>query len=241
MEWTSPDASVLVINLARRPDRLASISEQLRARRLPFHRIDAIDARDLPSDTDTRLVPIGHVACARSHATALHHIAEGTPDFCLVLEDDALLHPDLDWPALIDFLPTVMEAHSIGLLQLGYISMFDPLQSLPRFIARRLAERHHEVIETESSGKGLRIVQDDFRAGSHAYLVRRTSARALFGFNEPVARAVDDFFTDLSHSGAVGRGWHIARLSSSAAEQQSRVGKANTSDSDVNHPWRNPR
>lgn len=84
---------ILVINLARRPDRLALMRGQLDALGLEFERVDAVDgkAADLGPGTDL-ITPIER-ACAFSHRRAWARFLESGESHCLVMEDDVLVSP----------------------------------------------------------------------------------------------------------------------------------------------------
>ncbi|MFG1373060.1 glycosyltransferase family 25 protein [Xanthobacter oligotrophicus] len=84
---------ILVINLARRPDRLAFMRSQLDALGLAFERIAAIDGQQEDVGPGTDLITPVEIACALSHRKAWQRfLASGEP-LCLVLEDDVLIAP----------------------------------------------------------------------------------------------------------------------------------------------------
>ena len=95
---------VLVINLARSPERLAAIGAQLEELNIPFERIDAFDGRSLSDDfieqvspahvvkkTYHRALSKAEVACSLSHKKAWQQIIDDGLDFGVVLEDDVEL------------------------------------------------------------------------------------------------------------------------------------------------------
>lgn len=84
---------ILVINLARRPDRLAFMRSQLDALGLAFERIEAIDGQQEDVGPGTDLITPVEIACAMSHRMAWQRfLASGEP-LCLILEDDVLIAP----------------------------------------------------------------------------------------------------------------------------------------------------
>jgi glycosyl transferase family 25 len=94
---------IYLINLERRPDRLAAMTHQLERFGLSFERIDAIDAKAVDAEElDSAFVPDGPLgmlspgdrACTLSHFLALRRIAEGDADHAVILEDDILLAED---------------------------------------------------------------------------------------------------------------------------------------------------
>jgi glycosyl transferase family 25 len=95
---------VLVINLARSPQRLKAIKEQLDAINVSFERVDAIDGKNLSDDEMESVSPAGivsrsyhrqlskaEVACSLSHKKAWQRILDDGIDFAIVLEDDVEL------------------------------------------------------------------------------------------------------------------------------------------------------
>ena len=89
---------VYVINLDRRPDRWATISENLARLDLAAERITAVDARALPPQSAK--IDLGAVACARSHAIAMTRLLDSSAPASLILEDDVEVATDT--PALLE-------------------------------------------------------------------------------------------------------------------------------------------
>ena len=96
---------VFVINLDRRPDRWAIMSEQLEQLGIEATRIPAVDARLLAAqekweqDTNGNTLgwnaDIGAVACAFSHRKTFRAFLDTGEPAALILEDDAALAPDV--------------------------------------------------------------------------------------------------------------------------------------------------
>jgi len=84
---------VMVINLDRRPDRLAFMRANLGAAGIPFERIAAIDGATLPPVTSSP-VPIGEIACHKSHRLCWESLVASGDKLGLILEDDLLLSRD---------------------------------------------------------------------------------------------------------------------------------------------------
>jgi glycosyl transferase family 25 len=87
----------LVINLKRSAERMRFQETQLQALGIEFQRIDAIDAKEMPSEIYTknasqwqRPLRKSEVACCLSHAAAWEAVLK-KQEPCLILEDDALL------------------------------------------------------------------------------------------------------------------------------------------------------
>lgn len=161
---------ILLINLERRPDRLAFMAAQLDALGLPFERIDAVDGRAIDLGPPTKLVTGVERACGLSHRKAWRRLLESGAERCLVLEDDILLSPEL--PAF-----------------LAEGTHFPPGADILRLETRR-ARTH--------MGPGTRLGRSRFRAhrilsthhGCGGYMLTRAfaarAARDLTQFAEPV-------------------------------------------------------
>lgn len=104
---TLDDILILVINLDRSPERLASIAAQLDQQGLRWQRISASDGRTL-SMTDASLLDVesfrrkhgkeplpGELGCYLSHVRAIDEFLAGPQQVVMVLEDDVQLGPDL--------------------------------------------------------------------------------------------------------------------------------------------------
>ncbi|MDI4658612.1 glycosyltransferase family 25 protein [Xanthobacter autotrophicus] len=84
---------VLLINLDRRPDRLAFVRNQLDALEIAFERIEAIDGKAVDVGPGTDLISPVERACAFSHRKAWMRFLESGESHCLILEDDVLVAP----------------------------------------------------------------------------------------------------------------------------------------------------
>lgn len=88
---------VVVINLAKRPDRMAQIKAQLDAHKITFERFEAIDAEELGIT--------GVQACALSHRGVIEQYKNAGNVF--IFEDDAQLNSNFEqlWDVFIANLP----------------------------------------------------------------------------------------------------------------------------------------
>jgi glycosyl transferase family 25 len=91
---------IFVINLARRPDRLAAMAAQLDRLGLAFERFDAIDAQTAdparlgaPFAAHGAMADLtpGDKACTTSHTHLWRRIADDPDNYAVILEDDVLL------------------------------------------------------------------------------------------------------------------------------------------------------
>ena len=84
---------VYVINLDRRPDRLATITRDLDRLGLEFERVAAIDARD--AEFHGLHLTKGEAACALSHCAALHMFLDTDHAAAMIMEDDITVSSDV--------------------------------------------------------------------------------------------------------------------------------------------------
>lgn len=170
-----------VINLARASERLARISAHLASLGITPERVDAVDGsvltpRDIRAAADrlrfhllhTRRLQPAELGCALSHRRVYEQlIADGTPR-ALILEDDAVLHPERLAAAIAGF------------------EEIDPAE--PRI--HLLAARHRDHIPAE----GLHPIRPP-AAFATAYLITAAAAARLRAANTPVFTLADDWLT----------------------------------------------
>lgn len=102
-----PTIPIIVLNLERDTDRLKHIKEQLDTLELPYLRFSATDKLSLTEKdrklysqrlallSCTRELSDGEIACALSHIRIWQGIVEMKQPFTLILEDDAVLMPEI--------------------------------------------------------------------------------------------------------------------------------------------------
>ncbi len=106
MNQTLDNVKLYYINLDRSPERRAAIEKQAEEHGIHIERIAAIDGRTLDSATLTRYdskrrkkeyihdLSINEHACILSHLKAMETFITSDSEFLVILEDDAVLHPD---------------------------------------------------------------------------------------------------------------------------------------------------
>lgn len=106
MEPSLDNVKIYYINLDRAPERRESIERQAKEHGITIERITAVDGRTLDSATLTRYdsmrrrkeflndLSINEHACTLSHLKALETLIASKADYGIILEDDAILHPD---------------------------------------------------------------------------------------------------------------------------------------------------
>jgi len=179
---------ILVINLARQPERLARMERQFRALGLTFERLDAVDRKTAPADLFDRnfakggplgAVGSGDMACTLSHRKAWRRALELDAPATLILEDDVELSEAL--PALVangDWLPA--SARFVKLDRMG-------TETRKILLGRKLS--------TPIPGRELRRLYSRHLGGA-GYVVTRAGAAAAVEASEIFSMPVDHFLFD---------------------------------------------
>lgn len=179
---------VYVINLARRPDRLAEVTAHLAGRGIDFTRIDAVDAR---SATEAELAaaapdfgPVGPMstatrACTASHLKAWRTFLQGDAGHALILEDDVELSEDI---ALI----LADDAWIPDRARLVKIEKYNADRGSNLLVSRR-------AWPMPAPGRSLHVLYFK-HVGSAAYIISRAGAEAgvalAGGFTVPIDHAL---------------------------------------------------
>ena len=119
-----------VINLSRRPDRLAVIGGALDRMGLEWHRVEAIDGAaadpahleaEFGQGAASRLFPatVGDMACSLTHQRLWNVIASARAEAAIVLEDDAHLSEAFATLLTCD-LAGLMKRHGMGVMKLEF-------------------------------------------------------------------------------------------------------------------------
>lgn len=142
-----------VINLDRSPHRLAAISAQLSAMRIDFARFSAVDGAAIDPETAPDFHPTLYrkrhgkrpagreIGCFFSHLGVMRAFLETPAEFCLILEDDAVL--DDTMPSVLAHLADAARDWDVAMLYGNYDAMPQPLRQLGRghelvgFLARQ--------------------------------------------------------------------------------------------------------
>lgn len=160
-----------VLNLDRHPDRLARMTQQATDAGIGFERIPAVDASLLSDRAMDALVapngpiprmPKGARACTASHIDMYRRFLKTDADYALILEDDAMLSPDLG-------------ADVAGLVQDGDFDILNLNRQTPRGAVKKLVVGR----------QGRQVAGFDVRrlAGIHygtaGYLISRHAAQVV--------------------------------------------------------------
>jgi len=218
---------VQVINLARRPDRLARISAQLQKAGLNFEVQVAVDGQ--LETQEPKFLSKGAVGCWKSQVNAMRRIVEAKAQFGLILEDDAVFSPVVN-DRFLSQMTDLMNRNQIDILQIGFIDWRNKISitsGVLEFVIALLKSRGTK------DPSGVRFVLGDFLLTAHAYIVNRRLAEALSEtFPGPPLLAWDDYLQILA-KGQMQRGIRIARLLKSVASQESYQVEGLKKDSDI--------
>ena len=218
---------IQVINLAKRPDRLALISAELNKAGLSFETQVAVDGQTV--EIESKFLSKSEIGCFKSHVNAMGRQVEAGAQFSLILEDDAALSPVINEKFLSE-MTKLMIRNQIDILQIGFIEHFYSL-SIKRGILEFLIELLKGRGQKDVSG--MRFVLGEFRAGAHAYIINNRLAEGISStVNEPPLIPWDGYMQSLA--GQLGRGEiRVARLVKSVVAQASRLSPDSKVDSNI--------
>ena len=168
---------VYIINLARRPERMRFMQEQLDRTGAAYERVDAVDGDRLPKEERTKAVNgfrwwcsqgytarAGEVGCALSHRKALAKVVEaGLPCAC-IMEDDVTLGE-------------------------GFC---DALESAERFVTSEAYARVVLMTPCEAA-KGEGIVRIPWARSTGCYVMNLEAAKKLLAVTSPLTSTIDDW------------------------------------------------
>jgi GR25 family glycosyltransferase involved in LPS biosynthesis len=222
---------IQVINLKRRSDRLARISAQLEKAGLNFEVQVAVDGQLETHEPKflTEFLSKGAIGCWKSHVNSMRRIVEAKAPFGLILEDDAVLSPDVN-DRFLSEMTDLMKRNQIDILQIGFLDWRNPItirSGTLEFLIALLKQRG-----TKDSS-GVRFVPGEFRDSAHAYIVNARLAEAISEtFPGPPLLPWDDYIWILAKSKNQ-LGIRIARLVESVALQESYQDGWLDQDSDI--------
>lgn len=223
------DSRLLIqaINLVRRPDRLIQISAELERAGLNFEIQVAVDGK--LENSQSEFLSGGQIGCWKSHLNAMRKLGETDSQFSLIIEDDAVLGPEVNEEYLSEMLE-LMERNQLDILQLGFIEHLYTVSIRPGVLEFLIALLKGRGTKDSS---GTRIVLGDFRWGTHAYIINRRFAHAICDvISEPPLIPFDAWLGLMAQS-QTDRKMRIARLAKSVVSQASHSSKESVIDSDV--------
>jgi GR25 family glycosyltransferase involved in LPS biosynthesis len=206
---------IQVINLERRPDRLARISAELQRAGLSFETQVAVDGQ--LETNDSKFISKGAVGCWKSHLNSMRRIVESKAPFGLILEDNATLSPVVNDKFLSEMID-LMKRNQLDILQIGFTNL-QRSSSLRSGVLECLIDLLKARGTKDSSG--TRLVLGDFQKSAHAYIVNGGLAQAFTEtFPGPPLLAWGDYLGTLA-KGQMHRGIRIARLTQAVSFQAS--------------------
>jgi GR25 family glycosyltransferase involved in LPS biosynthesis len=227
---TPQNLLIQVINLARRPDRLALVTAELERVGLSFEKQTAVDGQ--LESLESEFISKGAIGCWKSHINSMERLVDSKASFGLILEDDAVFGPEVNEQFLLE-LTDLMERNQLDILQIGFI---DWLYSISlKSLAPGILEFLIDVLKRrgEKDASGIRFVPGEFRSSTHAYIINARLAKAIAEtFPTPPLLPWDDYLGMLAKS-QMHRGIRIARLVKSVVSQASYQIEGLISDSDV--------
>jgi glycosyl transferase, family 25 len=178
--------NIFVISLVEAIDRRSFISSQLKVLDLEFEFVDGIRGRDLYEDPtyydrrkalriELRDMTPGEVGCALSHQKVYDKIVERDLPYALVLEDDAVLSPDL--PEVLSRLEKRIKPND--LIQLERCDVYSRKGREP------LYKRYSLVKPT--------MIRYGSISQAAGYVVTREAARKIRTINRPVYVPADSW------------------------------------------------
>ena len=173
---------IYLINLARRPDRLAQMIAQFDALRLSFERTDAVDTETVSSaEIDAVLTSVGPLGpfhrgpqcCTLSHLHTYRRLLETAEPYAVILEDDARLSP---------------ESPSF-LLNLNWFPPDAGVVKIERFGPEHQHVRVEKGIPIVGGRKIARLWSK--HTGSAAYIISRSAAAAVLESKQKINMDID--------------------------------------------------
>lgn len=198
---------VLVVSLKHATGRRNAIQSQLDRLKIPFRFIDAVNGRDLPEDTLTKIqsdqrsfqdynrnLGPGEIGCTLSHQEIYRQIVARNLDGAIVLEDDVLLKP-----CFADFFRT--------LEQLPHLEQGVVLLGGGEYREKHVNKNYYSWLKTSRnptpiSGTHFRVCQiisgHKYAVRTCGYFISQNAAKRLDSFSAHNKTLADDWKTFVS-------------------------------------------
>jgi glycosyl transferase family 25 len=175
--------SVLVINLDSSVDRMTSMAKQLEDLGLPYERVSAVRGSLLSADEKAQVFNLeanqrkydkilndGEIGCYLSHVRCWERIVADELDFALILEDDAILTPEIK----------------------GFIEALPRLSDDWDYIKLSHGSKTKDTLETLDLGDGLSLSRClKLPSTTTGQFVSASGAKKLLASAYPIARPID--------------------------------------------------
>jgi len=181
---------VVVINLARRNDRLASITKELNAHNIEFERFEAIDGQELGIS--------GVAACAMSHRAVIEKYKDCQSIF--IFEDDAELKPDfaLLWDKFIVNLPDDWQMIYLGCNRIESNPIADGVARLLQGVATHAYGAKqaifNDLIQLSQANQPIDLSYMQMQVSVPTYMAFPTMVGQVPGFSNIEERFIDYTF-----------------------------------------------
>jgi len=181
---------VVVINLAKRPDRMAEIKRQLDAHKITFERFEAINGQELGVS--------GIAACAMSHQAVIEKYKDCQSLF--IFEDDAQLNPDfaLLWDNFIANLPDDWQMLYLGCNKIEWKPIADGVSRLLAGVATHAYAAKQSVfdsmIEASKGAEPIDLSYMQLQVSVPTYVAVPTMVGQVPGFSD-----IEQRFTDYTN------------------------------------------
>jgi GR25 family glycosyltransferase involved in LPS biosynthesis len=201
--------------------------ELLSALNLEGRFIEAVDGKSYVTDVRFDITQT-QGACWASHQRAYSDFLTTGLDYALILEDDvevAKNYNPSEVTEILNILTTHMTHEKIGILQVGHLRDFWPIEEL-----RYLLNNQNRRLQKH------KVIFGDFAGGTHAYIISRPFAQQLIGVNIPTARTADGILEDIARQFLYlrqGKSSSISRMRKSIFVQESRANAGTPIDSDI--------
>ena len=179
-----------MINLARRDDRLASITKELNAHGIEFERFEAIDGQELGIS--------GVAACAMSHRAVIEKYKDCQSIF--IFEDDAELKPDfaLLWDKFIVNLPDDWQMIYLGCNRIESNPIADGIARLLQGVATHAYGAKqaifNDLIQLSQANQPIDLSYMQMQVSVPTYMAFPTMVGQVPGFSNIEERFIDYTF-----------------------------------------------
>ena len=206
------------INLESRFDKRSFIENQFADSMISIERVKAVT----PKEKFYKEVLVSPLvaACWLSHEKVFRRISDLNLPAGFVLEDDALVNPKLmlKWgPIFEHFMESEIDCLQLGFLDIGFGRKFQRIVTdflwrlevyslnalvrprLTEFFSKKVRVRRAQRTIRESAALGLGMLRpEDFRPGTHSYLIKSNFAAKLIEINTPISFSADQLIMSMA-------------------------------------------
>ena len=223
---------IYVINLKRRKDRRSSIEARLRVQGLSATFVDAVDVREISDVPSLTQISPQRYCIWESHVRAMREIERSSSQYTMILEDDAVLHPRINWTDFLAAIESQMSASRYDKLQLGFIQAAYQVGSLKQRVVGIRGSRSGAVEKVTIDRRQYKVDLGLHRPGSHCYLLSSAAAHLLPQLNNPAWSSTDAFFDRVASASQLQGRLRMGSFRKSLAGQESRTSSGSSIDSD---------